>query len=404
MVNTGTESLLIEGVRVVTPEGTRTGLSLLVEGTRIKRIFEPAEHPLIHANRCLDLRNHTLFPGFIDLHTHGAIGVDVMTATADDLHRVGKYLSQHGVTSWLPTLVPAPDEDYRSAVAALEQLISHQHEQAPAARALGLHYEGPFVSNLQCGALRPSFFRTFKSATQLDALPVLKFAGARHMMTLAPEIEGGVKLVQELKRRGWILSIGHTRATTEILDQAFEAGVHHMTHFFNAMPALHHRSPGPVGWGLAHMDVSCDLIADGIHVDPLVLKLVLRAKGAEHVALISDSVAPAGLGDGQFQLWGEALAVRNGRTENERGHIAGSVINLSDAVRLMRRLGVSSNDIALMAARNPAVLLGIEDDCGTIEEGKRADLVALDEDYRMRLTVTGGRIAFDVTHDAIKES
>lgn len=404
MVNAGTDSLLLEGASLVTPFGTKAGLSLLTEGTRIKRIFEAAENPETRADKILDLRNHTLFPGFIDMHTHGAIGVDVMTARADDLHRVSQYLSRHGVTGWLPTLVPAPDEDYRSAVLAIEQLISHQHELEPAARALGLHYEGPFVSNLQCGALRPAFFRTFESATQLAALPVLKFAGARHMMTLAPEIDGGVELVRELKRHGWVVSIGHTRASTEILDQAFEAGAHHMTHFFNAMPSLHHRSPGPVGWGLAHRDVSCDIIADGIHVDPLVLQLVLRAKEAERVALISDSVAPAGLGDGQFQLWGEALAVKNGRTENERGHIAGSVINLSDAVRLMRQLAVSSDDIALMASRNPARLLGLEDDCGTIEEGKRADLVALDDDFRPGLTITGGRIAFDAAQDALHQS
>ena len=404
MVNSETESLLIEGASLVTPGGTKQGLSLLVEGTRIKRIFEPAASSRERADRVLDLHNHTLFPGFIDVHTHGAVGLDVMTATADGINRVGQYLAEHGVTGWLPTLVPAPDEDYQSTVLAIEQLVSHPHEMATGgARILGLHYEGPFVSSLQCGALRPAFFRTFRSAAQLDALPVLNFAGARHMMTLAPEVEGGIELVRELKRRGWIASIGHTRATTEVLDQAAEAGAHHMTHFFNAMPSLHHRSPGPVGWGLARDDVSCDIIADGIHVDPLVLQLTLRAKGAERVALISDSVAPTGLGDGQFQLWGETITVTEGRTENERGHIAGSVINLSDAVRLMRRLGASACDVALMAARNPARLLGIEDNCGTIEEGKRADLVVLNDDYQVRLTILNGRIVFDSAQDVLHE-
>lgn len=403
MVNAGTESLLIEGASVVTPYGTRQGLSLLIEGTRIKRIFNPDSNREKRADRVLDLHNHTLFPGFIDMHTHGAVGVDVLTATADDLSSVGHYLAAHGITAWLPTLVPAPYEDYRSAMLAIEQFVSHQPEQATAARILGLHYEGPFVSGLQCGALRPAFFRTFKNRDDLDALPVLNFAGARHMMTLAPEVEGGIELVRELKRRGWTASIGHTRATTEVLDKALEAGAHHMTHFFNAMPSLHHRSPGPVGWGLAHDAVSCDIIADGIHVVPLVLQLVLRTKGAERVALTSDSVAPAGLGDGQFQLWGETITVNNGRTENERGHIAGSVINLSDAVRLMRRLGASANDIALMAALNPARLLGIEDDCGTIEEGKRADLVVLNDDYQVRLTILNGRIAFDAAQDVLHD-
>lgn len=384
--------MLIEGARLATPGGVKRGMSLLVEGARIKRIFAPGESARAQTVKTITLNNHTLFPGFIDIHTHGALGVDVLTAGVSDLVRVAQYLAESGVTAWLPTLVPAPDEDYRSAASAVEQLVSHQAEQAPAARVLGLHYEGPFVNSQQCGALRPAFFRTFRQASDLDALPSLKAPGARHMMTLAPELEGGLELVRELTRRGWVASIGHTRATPDILDRAFAAGARHMTHFFNAMPPLHHRSPGAVGWGLAHEHVTCDVIADGIHVDPLTLRLVLRAKSAERVALISDSVAPTGLGDGSFQLWNEIITVREGRTQNESGHIAGSVINLGDAVRLMRGLGVSDEDIALMASRNPARLLKVEDDCGTIEEGKRADLVALDEDYRVRLTIINGRV------------
>lgn len=392
MVNPGTDSLLIKGAAVVTPGGTKMGASLLIEGARIKRIFEPAENVGASAGEILDLHHHTLFPGFIDMHTHGAVGVDTGTAAAEDLHRVARYLAAHGVTGWLPTLVPAPYEDYRRAVRAIEQLISQQREATPAARALGLHYEGPFVNHAQCGALRPDYFRTFKGAAELDALPVLKASNACHMMTLAPEVEGGIELIREIRRRGWISSIGHTRADTETLERALEAGAHHMTHFFNAMPPLHHRMPGPVGWGLAHDEVSCDVVADGIHVAPLVLRLLMNAKSAERIALISDSVAPAGLGDGQFQLWDETITVKQGRTENESGHIAGSVINLGDAVRLMRGLGISYEDIALMASRNPARLLGIEDECGTIEEGKRADMVALDDEFRVRFTIIGGEL------------
>lgn len=386
--------MLIEGARVVTPEGVREGLSLLIEGSKIGRIFTPeGERPALEY-KTLALKNHTLFPGFIDIHTHGAVGVDVMTAGPFELQRVGEYLAAHGVTAWLPTLVPAPAEDYLRAARAVDELISAQdgEGEAVAARALGLHYEGPFVSEKQCGALRAPFFRTFSSAGDLAALPALESSDAIHMMTLAPETRGGIELIRELRRRGWVPSIGHTRADAASLDEAFEAGAQHMTHFFNAMPPLHHRSPGPVGWGLAHDRVTIDVIADGVHLNPLVLKLILRAKGARYVSLISDSVAPAGLGDGQFQLWDETITVKEGRTENESGHIAGSVINLNDAVRLMRRLGVSANDIALMASLNPARLLGIAQDYGTIEEGKRADMVALDEDYNVRLTIIGGRV------------
>jgi N-acetylglucosamine-6-phosphate deacetylase len=168
-----------------------------------------------------------------------------------------------------------------------------------------------------------------------------------------------------------------------------------MTHFMNAMLPVHQRAPGPVGWGLMRDDVTCDLIADGRHSDPLMLRLVLRCKGAERIALISDAVAPAGLGDGDYHLWGEVISVRNGRTSNARGSIAGSVIHLRDAVRLLARLGVSQTELSTMAARNPARLLGLDHECGTLETGKRADLVAFDEDYDARLTLVGGRVAFD---------
>jgi N-acetylglucosamine-6-phosphate deacetylase len=214
------------------------------------------------------------------------------------------------------------------------------------------------------------------------------------MTTMAPEIEGGVDLVRALRERGWVISIGHTRADVSVLDSAFLAGAHHMTHFMNAMPQLHHRDPGPIGWGLNRNDVTCDIIADGIHLEPYVLKLLFNIKGARGLNLISDSIAAAGKGDGDFQIWGETIAVKNGRTSNKHGSIAGSVITMLDAVRLMHSLGVSHVDVAQMASANPARLLGIDGECGSIEEGKRADLVAIDEQGQVKLTIVGGEVAF----------
>jgi N-acetylglucosamine-6-phosphate deacetylase len=159
------------------------------------------------------------------------------------------------------------------------------------------------------------------------------------------------------------------------------------------MTPLHHRAPGPAGWGLLHDEVTCDVIADGIHIDPMMLKLILRTKTAERVSLISDAIAAAGLGDGDYQVWGERIAVRNGRTQNARGSIAGSVITMLDAVRMMLSLGASEIEVARMASTNPARLLGIDRDCGSIEAGKRADLVALDQDGNVRLTIAGGRVS-----------
>ncbi|HEU4597919.1 MAG TPA: N-acetylglucosamine-6-phosphate deacetylase [Pyrinomonadaceae bacterium] len=390
-------SLLLRGARLVLPGGVTEGQALLVERGRIARLLADEDGDAEAARAVVvELRGLTLFPGFVDVHIHGAVGVDTMEASAEDLHGVALFLARSGVTAWLPTLVPAPEEDYRRAVAAIGELMREQDTQRPpAARAVGVHYEGPFVNTRQCGALRTQFFRAYRELSDLDALATLDFPGAAHMMTLAPEVEGGVELVRELVARGWVVSIGHTRAGLSVLEAAREAGARHMTHFPNAMPGLHHREPGPVGWGLTDDRMSVDVIADGIHSDPLMLRLVLRCKTTERVSLISDAVAPAGLGDGEYNVWGETIRVAAGRTSNERGSIAGSVITMLDAVRMVRGLGLGESELARVASFNPARLLHLEGECGSIEAGKRADLTALDADGRVRLTLVGGRVAFE---------
>jgi len=392
-------STLLRNARIVLPERTAEQASLLIDNNRIARVFESLTDLPSTSDSIIDLDGLTILPGFIDVHIHGAVGVDTMQANAADLERVSRFLATGGVTGWLPTLVPAPAADYAHAIDAIDRAMKEQGpaggQPPPGARILGVHYEGPFVNSAQCGALHSEFFRSFSGARDLDDLPLVEQAGAKHVMSLAPEIEGGVELVRELNRRGWIVSLGHTRANIDQLDKAFEAGAHHMTHFMNAMTPLHHRAPGPVGWGLSRDDVTCDIIADGIHLDRNMLRLLLKLKGPDRLSLISDAVAAAGLGDGDYQIWGETITVKGGRTSNATGHIAGSVITMHDAARTMLSVGASEIEVARMAATNPARLLGIDQDCGSIEVGKRADLVALDSDGKVLLTLIGGAIVFD---------
>ena len=389
--------LVLRGARVVTPARVIERADVYVEDGRIARISPEESNTDTRVAdalgaSALDLSGLTLYPGFVDVHIHGSVGVDLMEASAEDLHKVACFLAANGVTTWVPTLVPGPVEEYRRALGAVEELMRSQDARTTAARAEGVHYEGPFVNERQCGALRTEFFRAFDDASKLDELPTLGLEGAAHMMTLAPEVEGGVKLISELVARGWVVSMGHTRARVDTLEAATNAGARHMTHFLNAMSPLHQREPGPIGWGLLRDDVGVDLIADGVHSDPLMLRLVLRCKTTARVSLISDAVAPAGLGDGDYKLWGETIRVREGRTSNERGSIAGSVITMLDAARMMNTLGLSEPDVARVASLNPARLLGL-DDRGSIEEGKRADLTALDDSGQVKLTLVGGRIA-----------
>lgn len=378
------KSIALRDASVVIPGKVLTEATVMVERGRIAAV----DRASAQADEDISLSGLTLFPGFIDLHMHGAVGVDTMRATAAEFVRVSQFLSSQGVTAWMPTLVPAAAEEYASAIESMGAVM----QSSDGAEILGVHYEGPFVNTGQCGALHTNFFRTFTSEKDLEDLPQL--ATGKHLMTVAPEVEGGIELIRYLVGRGWIISLGHTRADVSMLDQAFNAGAMHMTHFMNAMAPLHHRSPGPVAWGLLRDDVTCDLIADGIHLDRTTLKLLLKMKRPERLVLISDAIAAAGLGDGDYEVWGETITVRDGKTTNAGGSIAGSVITVLDAVKLMKSLGVSETEIAEMSALNPARVLGVDAERGSIEVEKRADLVAIDDDGHVRMTMVGGEIVY----------
>jgi N-acetylglucosamine-6-phosphate deacetylase len=348
----------------------------------------------------LDCDGSILFPGFIDVHNHGAVGVDVNSASAEDLFTVAAFLARNGVTAWMPTLVPDTDENYRRVISEIDRLMELQKGK-PVAQALGVHYEGVFANEAMCGALRSRYFKTYdaettkatkdhKATRNTASLPRLK--NGVHMTTLAPEVDGGIELITALVADGWVVAIGHTRADAKTLDAAFDAGARHLTHFFNAMTGVHHRELGVAGWGLSRPGVSFDIIADGIHVAPEMLKLVCESKGAGNVSLISDSVAPTGLGDGEFELWGEKISVTAGRTQNERGSIAGSVITIKDAVDRMFALGFSAEEVARMSSANPARLLGLNETMGSISVGMRADLSGLDKDANIHFTMIGGEL------------
>ncbi len=386
--------------------GDDEALNIIVEGGIIVGVgAESVDGEVV---RCAGKR---LQPGFVDMHNHGAVGLDVNTADVEGFLKIAGFLARNGVTAWMPTLVPDSDENYRRVIDTIDELMVRQVGM-PVAQAVGVHYEGVFANEKMCGALRPEFFRSGRLAVgggqserttpsaQSGGHPFFVRRGdvglprlerGIHMTTLAPEIDGGIELIEALVGEGWVVSIGHTRADPDTLDRAYAAGARHMTHFFNAMTGLHHRDVGVAGWGLANDGVTFDIIADGVHVHPDMLRVACRSKSADKVALISDSVAPTGLGDGEFKLWGETITVKDGRTQNERGSIAGSVCTMLDCVKTMRSIGFSDVEVTQMASTNPAKLLGL-DDRGSIEIGKRADLVGLDAEGNVAFTMIGGEM------------
>jgi N-acetylglucosamine-6-phosphate deacetylase len=379
-------SILLKNVNAVLPEKVLKNSNILLEDGQIVTISTEA----LEADKIFDLKKSILYAGFIDIHNHGAVGIDTNEASVEEFIEVGKFLAKNGVTAWLPTFVPDSDEIYQRQIGKLEEVRKIQSD-LPIAQVVGVHYEGVFANTQMCGALRPQYFKTFRG-NELNELPILR--NAVHHTTYAPEIEGGIELTKELTKQGWIPSIGHTKADTETLENAFAAGAKHITHLFNAMTGVHHRDLGVAGWALTKDEIFCEIIADKIHVHPKMLRLAGETKPQDKLILVSDSVSPTGLGDGDFEIWGEKVSVVMGKTQNERGSIAGSVITVLDAVKNMLSLGFSPIQVSKTASANPAKLLGIDKDYGTIEIGKRADLVALDKEGNVVLSFVNGQIAF----------
>jgi len=297
----------------------------------------------------------------LDLHIHGAYGIDAGTASEERLDALSRKLRARGVHAYLPTLVPMPVAERRAAIERLARYVAARRTgDGRGAVPVGIHLEGPFVSRSRCGALDPAFFLDGTRTIEVDGL-FAELAGlpGRNMVTLAPEIPGGVRLVERFVAAGFVVALGHTEAGTPVLDAARGAGARHMTHFGNAMRPLHHRDIGPIGWGLLAEDVTVDVIADLHHLHPDMLRLVYRVKGGDRVAVVSDAAPPAGLPDGDHLAWGQRLRLERGVVRNEAGALAGSGCLLDDAVQRLLTLDLGEQTVRRSANEVPRRILGL---------------------------------------------
>ncbi|MCM3876102.1 MAG: amidohydrolase family protein [Thermoanaerobaculia bacterium] len=287
--------------------------------------------------------------------------MDVLTASPAGLDALAMGLFARGVSGFLPTLVPQPLDEMATTVSRLSAWMgSRRPGDGRGALPMGIHFEGPFVSAARCGALRREDFLDGTDSRAMGGFfEIASGLPGRGMTTLAPEIPGGIAVVREFVKRGFVVSIGHTEADVAALDAALAAGARHMTHFGNAMKPLHHRGVGPVGWGLITDGVTVDVIADGHHLSKEMLRLVLKAKGASRVALISDAMPAAGLADGDYSFWGGTLTVKDGAARNASGALAGSTALLDDCVARLASVGVTEEAAHRMASDVPrAVFAG----------------------------------------------
>jgi N-acetylglucosamine-6-phosphate deacetylase len=376
---------LLAGARLVTPAGIVDGW-LETSGQTIAAIG--AGEPARPADR--DLAGQWVVPGFVDMHVHGGGGHTFTTGDPDGAAEGVRFHLSHGTTTTLLSLVTAPTDDLEAAAQRISEWLT---DAAPAMRrqVAGIHAEGPFLSAARCGAQDPEFM------TDPDPEVIAGLAaaagGCLRMMTIAPERPGALDAIGQLAALGVIAAIGHTDATFDQAGAAITAGATVATHLGNAMSPLQHRDPGVVGACLTASEICCELIVDGHHLHPAFVQLAAASKGAGGIVLITDAMAAAGAGDGRYRLGRLDVDVRDGKaTLASGGSLAGSTLTMDTAFRNAVAAGVDAAVASRAASLNPARLLGISDDVGTIEAGKRADLVVLDEELEVCAVVASGEV------------
>lgn len=381
------DSLLLKNGSILLETGIIPNGFVLVEGGKIKAAGPMNELPSVEKEtHIVDLQGkHTVVPGFIDIHIHGAAGADTMDATPQALQTMATALPREGTTSFLATTIT---QEAASIERALQNAATFGSKPGQA-ELLGVHLEGPFINTVRAGA-QPK-----DSILQPDIELFKKWQAAANdqikLVTMAPELENGLEFVRYLASTGVIASVGHSDALFTDVEAAVEAGANHVTHLFNGMRGMHHREPGVAGSALLFEKIMLEMIADGIHIHPEMVKLVMKAKGVDGVILITDSMRAKGLQDGTYELGGQEVTVADGKAVLADGTLAGSILKMDDAVKnIIGFASVTLEQACKMASTNPAKQLKVFDRKGSIAPGKDADLVVLDENLNVKQTYCRG--------------
>ncbi len=379
---------LIHNAQVFPPSGESSRGWLLVESGRIAGMGAGQPPQFDGDLERIDARGKMLLPGLIDVHVHGAMGHEVMDADPQGLRAMAQFAAQHGVTAFLPTTWTASASAIWAALRGVEQVMGAVEGGAS---ILGAHLEGPFLNPARTGAQDS---RLIRHTTEEEAVPYLE-SGLVRLITLAPEFEENRWLIEACALRGVVASAGHTQASLEQMQEAVQRGLTHVTHCFNAMPGLGHREVGTVGAALALPELNCELIADNIHVHPLVQKMLVQLKGAGRVILVTDALRGTGLPDGDYAIDTRTITIREGAARLPDGMLAGSTLTMERALgHLVENAGRPLCELWPASSLTAARELGISHRKGSLEVGKDADLVLLDEHYGVALTLVQGRAVY----------
>ena len=364
--------------KAITSKGEIANAGILIRDGEIEMVGPRSGMELPSGASEVQATDSTAIPGFVDVHIHGAGGHDVMEANETALSTITGRLAAFGTTSLLATTITASADDTCRSVEGIAKYISGQYQTSDTrAEILGIHFEGPFLSKERRG-VHPAEWLQLPSAELLQRF-LQAAAGNARILTIAPELLGATPCIDAARSLGMVVSIGHTDATYEQARAAVAHGAHHATHVYNAMRPFTHRDPGVIGAVLTTPEVTAELIADGIHVDEIAMKVLLQAKGAQGVVLISDGTSATGMPDGEYMLGGLKVTVNGGVCRNAEGRLAGSTLTLDRALRNIVGLGIPLADAVRMLTLNPATLLGIEFKKGALRTGADADIVLLND-------------------------
>ncbi|MBO7565428.1 MAG: N-acetylglucosamine-6-phosphate deacetylase [Clostridiales bacterium] len=364
-------------------------MTLTVDGSRISGIGKeilsvPADEEEY------DLSGLILMPGFIDLHIHGAMDKDTSDGNVEALSTISRYLASKGVTSFCPTTMMIPKEQILRVLMAAE---SFSEEEGIGARMLGVRLEGPFLAKEKCG-VQNTEHAILPSTDYLSEITAGFSEKLISIIDISPELSGAKDFISENKDK-YVLSCAHTAASYACCKEAIGNGISNATHLFNAMEPLGHHEPGAVVALLEDDSVTCELICDGLHVHPAVLRLAIKILGEDRAVVVSDAMRAAGMPDGEYDLGGTPVSVINGRTDFGGGRLAGSTTDIHAEFLNLLKLGLPLRVALKACTQNPAKVLGLSEDLGTLEVGKIADMVAMDMDYNVKKVFVSGRLVFD---------
>jgi N-acetylglucosamine-6-phosphate deacetylase len=361
---------------------------LLVEGRTIFALGpgQPPDFVPGSIAQFIDAQGRALLPGFIDLHVHGAMGYEAMDAALSGLQEMARFYARHGVTAFLATTWTASREAIQ---AVLDMVRSLTGPVDRGARVLGVHLEGPYLNPARCGAQDTTYIRQALP----DEFNEFLGSGVVRLIALAPEFPENLQLLDECVRLGITTAAGHTMASFAEMQIAVQHGLRQATHCFNAMAGLDHRQPGTVGAALSLPEIQCELIADNIHVHPAVQKILVEVKGPQGVILITDAIRGAGLPDGEYTEAGRKVTIRDGAAHLANGTLAGSILTMNRALQnVIHASGRSLAEAWPMSSLNAARAIGVAASKGSLEVGKDADLVLLEDDFEVALTMVEGQI------------